>query len=173
MQPACHSIAVTPGCETSMSERIRPADVRDIFTYDDGVMLWRVRPGRNAAVGKSAGCSCPRKRIHAIVFKNLAYTRPRLVWAWHHGAWPERAIRHVNGDTFDDRIENLTDALEPSRLATNPLHGVVRYRTKSGDRYRVCTTAIFSDLEIAERALNAARIALRDAAVMPKDTGGL
>ena len=33
----------------------------------------------------------------------------RIVWLMHKGAWPEGNIRHLNGDTKDDRIENLAD----------------------------------------------------------------
>lgn len=144
-----------------MSERLTPESVRDVFTYDDGALLWRIRPSRNTDVGKAAGHKA--RTNHVVVYRSIAYSRAKLVWAWHKGKWPERAIRHINGDSYDDRIENLSDA--PERAKTNPVHGIARYETSSGERYRVCTTAIFADLPTAERALNAARKALRDAAL--------
>lgn len=33
--------------------------------------------------------------------------RSAVVWALVHGRWPQGPVAHVNGDTFDDRPENL------------------------------------------------------------------
>lgn len=31
----------------------------------------------------------------------------RLVWCWHNKSYPPRYIRHKDGDTLNNRIENL------------------------------------------------------------------
>lgn len=31
----------------------------------------------------------------------------RLMWFWVHGVWPPEMIDHINGNTSDNRIENL------------------------------------------------------------------
>lgn len=91
-----------------------PADVRDVFDYrDDGVLLWAIRPAKRIAIGTPAGRvnrrrPCDRGRdLHVITFKGRTYTRGQLVFAWHYGVWPDRVLGHANGDTLDDRVENL------------------------------------------------------------------
>lgn len=48
-------------------------------------------------------------------FKNRAFQTAHLVWAWHHGAWPESTLVRKNGDTLDDRIENLAQSKDLRR----------------------------------------------------------
>jgi hypothetical protein len=46
------------------------------------------------------------KLFHTNILRHL------LVWALHHGEWPSSDLEHRNGDTIDDRIENLRSATE-------------------------------------------------------------
>lgn len=36
-------------------------------------------------------------------------TASRIAWFMHYGEWPEHIIDHINGDSTDNRIENLRD----------------------------------------------------------------
>jgi hypothetical protein len=33
-----------------------------------------------------------------------------VIWALVHGRWPKQTIDHANGETLDDRLENLREA---------------------------------------------------------------
>ena len=37
----------------------------------------------------------------------IAYGAHRVAWALYHGAWPDKQIDHINGNTKDNRIVNL------------------------------------------------------------------
>jgi hypothetical protein len=43
----------------------------------------------------------------------------RVVWALHHGQWPDKWLDHINGDAGDNRIENMreVDAEQNARNA--------------------------------------------------------
>lgn len=61
------------------------------------------------------------------IFKRQ-YPTHRVIWAMHHGEWPEGFIDHINGVRDDNRIDNL-------RVATHELNtrnASVRRNSKSG-----------------------------------------
>lgn len=68
-----------------------------------GVPIGRVN------IGSSGG------EYRRAYFKNRAFQTAHLVWAWHHGAWPESTLVRKNGDTLDDRIENLVQSKDLRR----------------------------------------------------------
>ena len=39
-----------------------------------------------------------------------------VVWAWHHGRFPTMQIDHVNGNGFDNHIENLREVNQSENL---------------------------------------------------------
>lgn len=87
---------------------LTPAEVRDLFDYADGALLWRVDRGPRARKGRSAGTIRPGGNVSILIGKRL-YQRPRLVFALHRGCWPDGELRHVDGDRGNDRFENLRD----------------------------------------------------------------
>ena len=44
-----------------------------------------------------------------VLFRGRQYSISRLAWFLHYGAWPKGEIDHRNGDTHDNRIDNLRD----------------------------------------------------------------
>ena len=44
------------------------------------------------------------------------YTLSRIVWKYHYGTEPKGVIDHINGDSTDNRIENLQDITHQQNL---------------------------------------------------------
>ena len=76
--------------------------------------------------------------------KRYRFLMHRVIWAWHHGCFPTLQIDHINGNGFDNHIENLRE-VSGSENKMNTLHpwkpnahtglpGV----NKHGSGYQIC-----------------------------------
>ena len=98
-----------------------------VFRYDPqtGWLFWRFLSEPKGAtfeqrmratratffVGRNKGRGC-------VSIGSSRVIAARVVWLMHKGAWPEGNLRHLNGITTDDRIENLADkqTVEPKKV---------------------------------------------------------
>jgi hypothetical protein len=108
-------------------ETVSIEKIKSLFRYDaeKGQLFWVERPDEDFPTemsakmwntkfsGKLAGYvngqnnrRVIRIRLDGLSSNYLAY---RLIWAIHHGAWPEFTIDHIDGDQSNDRIQNLRD----------------------------------------------------------------
>lgn len=87
--------------------------LKELFTYDNGVLYWKVNRGRRAKAGSMAGHNNYNKKGDEYRWKinidGKKYARYRLVYLMHHGYLP-LIVDHKNAITTDDRIENLRAA---------------------------------------------------------------
>jgi hypothetical protein len=106
------------------ANRPSPEFLRECFDYRAGVLYWRGRPASHfrrpadhatflkKSAGKVAGRKEPRGYI-CVKFRNLGHgvciSAHHIVWAIHHGRWPEKHIDHINRVRDDNRIENLRE----------------------------------------------------------------
>ena len=75
----------------------------------------------------------------------------RAIWAWHHGCFPTLQIDHINGNGFDNRIENLREVSGSENMrnmvypwkanADTGLPGV--YKNRGGYRIKVAQHVYF------------------------------
>lgn len=81
-----------------------------VFRYDpiNGDVIW-INPRFPKKIGRRAGSKDARGYIK-IQFNRKCYYAHRLAWFLANERWPEKQIDHINGDTGDNRMENLRDA---------------------------------------------------------------
>jgi group I intron endonuclease len=85
------------------------------------------------------------RRVHIA---NKSRMTSHLVWAWHHGEFPNEQLAHLNEDIADDRIENLAlrSSLRRKVLAVEP--GTIDATNMLGDIQGVFNTGIYEILNI-------------------------
>ena len=86
--------------------------VLDALEYNPatGVFRWKINPAKNIKAGAIAGGKSYANGYRYIRLSGYEITEARLVWFYMIGNWPERRLRNKNGDTSDNRFENLVMA---------------------------------------------------------------
>jgi hypothetical protein len=84
-----------------------------LFNYRDGKFFWK-NPSKyhNNLIGKEAGTIglINKKPYVSIQIDGKKIKRSRLIFFYIHGKFPEPCVDHINGDSIDDRPENLRQA---------------------------------------------------------------
>jgi hypothetical protein len=113
--------------------------LRELLNYDPntGIFQWRVDRWRIKA-GETAGCLKTAGYVYIRV-DGGQYLASRLAWLYMTGEWPVNTIDHRNGDTADNRWDNLRAADHSQQNANrrgrvDSLSGVkgVRYDARVG-----------------------------------------
>ena len=77
--------------------------LNSLFVYKDGNLFWKKTKGRIVG-GSLAGTKS--HHYYQICINYKIYRTHRLIWIFHNGN-TNSMIDHINGDSFDNRIENL------------------------------------------------------------------
>lgn len=115
---------------------ITQKDVKNLFDYKDGNLIWKVAKAKNIKPGKIAGTLHPTGYINIIIDGKL-YKAHRLIWLYHHGKWPSKLIDHINRNKSDNRIENLREVSNQE----NQRHTKISSRNTSGICGVICHKA--------------------------------
>lgn len=85
-----------------------------LFEYKDGFLYWKITRCSLALKGSKAGCLNGRN-YYVVGIDRKKYLVHRIIWAMH-GNEPVEVLDHVNGDTTDNRIQNLRAATFTSNM---------------------------------------------------------
>lgn len=96
--------------------------VRSRYDYVDGELVSKVGKNKGLAVGTR--CT---KRYKSTTLQHKHRMVHQLVFLWHHGFIPD-AIDHIDGNTHNNRIENL----RACTLSQNMLNSKIRKDNTTG-----------------------------------------
>lgn len=120
-----------------MADKILPTpeQLRELLRYepDTGKLYWKPRPDEMFEGGSYPSCRLAKSwntryadkpAFTAVkeggyfvgrVFKTNCLAH-RVIWALYYGGWPSDGIDHINGDTKDNRIDNLRAATQHENM---------------------------------------------------------
>lgn len=115
------------------SKRLPPQPrILEVVRYipETGQIFWENRTGRLSYLnGTEAGTKCwqldgsPAGRLISI--DGVRYKCSRIIWVLCHGHLPDGyVVDHINGDPWDDRIENLRLATESQNKANRRAYNI-------------------------------------------------
>lgn len=88
-----------------------PAELRDHLRYDPETgELWWKRPWKRRVLTKRAGNYDAEGNRWSIFLFGKRYLQHRVIWAIVTGAWPINTIDHKDGDSSNNKWENLREA---------------------------------------------------------------
>jgi len=138
--------------------------VLELFKYEDGKLFRK-------SDGKEMGCySSKHHRYARIGIGGENYKLHRIIFLYHNGYMP-KIIDHINGDRYDNRIENLREAntyqnRQNSRIYSTSKSGVKNvYWDNACKKWRVVISingkrkdfGLYADLEEAKQVATSMR----------------
>ena len=106
-------------------------ELRRIFDYENGNLIWRVRMGQRTKLGQPAG-SIGAGGYVCIKILRRSYLAHRLIYLYHYGELP-LMLDHKDRNVLNNRIENLRPATGSENQYNHSLDGRCVKLSRKGD----------------------------------------
>jgi hypothetical protein len=91
--------------------------LKSIFEYKDGILYWKA-PRKGIKIGDIVGGQT--KHYKSVVIDKKRYYLHRIIYMMFHGFFP-CYVDHIDGNKFNNKIENLRQATQSQNLANRKL----------------------------------------------------
>jgi hypothetical protein len=89
--------------------------VKELFRYEDGNLIRKVRTNSRGNIGDVAGCVSGFGYLKTMV-DGKYYFNHRLVFLFHYGYMPENMVDHIDRCKTNNRIDNLREASQSCNI---------------------------------------------------------
>jgi hypothetical protein len=99
-------------------------EIRKIFYFDSsGTLFYKKDSGiwGRVKAGTIAGGKTHQGYLD-VRLKQRCFRVHHIIWALHHGKWPEKMMDHINGNRSDNRIENLREVSDRINAENKHIH---------------------------------------------------
>jgi hypothetical protein len=98
-----------------------------VYNPCTGDFTWLKSPANIIKIGDKAG-KIVKSRYCSIQLKGERYPAHRLAWLYMYGEWPKQHIDHIDGNPFNNKINNLRECTPQ----TNQRNAKLRADNKTG-----------------------------------------
>jgi hypothetical protein len=103
--------------------------LKELFDYQDGQLIWKVKKAQCVKIGTAAGSISTANGLKYVCVEidGSSYKLHRLNFLYHHGYLPKR-IDHKDGNSLNNNVENLREVT----ASQNAQNSKFRKSNKSG-----------------------------------------
>lgn len=86
-------------------------EARRLFYYDPstGMLTWSLDRNQNVKAGDQVGWVHEHSPYRRARVNGKRYFAHRIIWLMAYGEWPKNEIDHIDGDSLNNRMDNLRE----------------------------------------------------------------